>query len=298
MKLTPLDIHHKEFKRAIRGYNEEEVDMFLDQVSTEFERIFKENVNLKEEVEKLRGKVDQYSNIEQTLQNTLLTAQKSAEEVQMNAKKEAELVVKDAELKAKQLLDEAYAQRRTLTNTLNNLKTMEEEFVSRFENILSGFSKKVKDLVKEKEELQERVSLEAKKLPDIEKEKPSKAKKAVEKEVKAVTPETPATETKPELPVEQVEVSEELKKEIEEIAKEEKIEEKIDEKQNTGNIATEEEIDKFLKQDEKKKPKDSTDKGIFKRISSPFGKKKEEEDKTKPTTSKKKKKTEEIEEIV
>ena len=57
MKLTPLDIHNKEFRRSIRGYNEEDVDVFLDQVAAEFERIFKENGELKEQVDGMRGKV-------------------------------------------------------------------------------------------------------------------------------------------------------------------------------------------------------------------------------------------------
>ena len=54
MKLTPLDIHHKEFRHSLRGYNEEEVDQFLDQVADEFERLFKENIDLSEKLEARR----------------------------------------------------------------------------------------------------------------------------------------------------------------------------------------------------------------------------------------------------
>src|SRR3972149_6485932 len=99
MKLTPLDIHHKEFRRAIRGYNEEEVDVFLDQVAEEFERVFKENIELKEQVEGMKDKVKQYEGVEQTLQKALLTGQRAADEVQYSAQKESELIIKDAELK-------------------------------------------------------------------------------------------------------------------------------------------------------------------------------------------------------
>ncbi|MDI6816665.1 MAG: DivIVA domain-containing protein, partial [Actinomycetota bacterium] len=72
MKLTPLDIHHKEFHRAIRGYNEEEVDKFLDEVAEEFERVFKESIELKEQLEKAKLELDGYQGMEKTLQNTLL----------------------------------------------------------------------------------------------------------------------------------------------------------------------------------------------------------------------------------
>ena len=104
MKLTPLDIHHKEFRRALRGYNEEEVDVFLDHVAEEFERVFKENIDSKEQVEKMQEKVKQYEGVEDTLQKALLTAQKAADEVQSNAQKESDLIIKDAELKAKEII--------------------------------------------------------------------------------------------------------------------------------------------------------------------------------------------------
>ena len=69
MKLTPLDIRHKEFKRGMRGYVDGEVDEFLDEVADEFERLFKENIELTERGEALQEKLDQYRNLEETLQN-------------------------------------------------------------------------------------------------------------------------------------------------------------------------------------------------------------------------------------
>ena len=68
MKLTPLDIRHKEFRRGMRGYADVEVDEFLDEVADEYERLFKENIDLNERVEALEDKVSQYKRIEETLQ--------------------------------------------------------------------------------------------------------------------------------------------------------------------------------------------------------------------------------------
>ncbi|MEW6189676.1 MAG: DivIVA domain-containing protein [Actinomycetota bacterium] len=149
MKLTPLDIHHKEFRRAIRGYNEEEVDAFLDEVAEEFERLFKENIELKEQLEKLQEKVTQYENIEQTLQKTLVTAQKMAEEVQANAKKEAELIVKDAELKAKATIQDILEEKQNLQVTYSNLKQAEEEFRARFKAMLESYLSMIAEAEKE-----------------------------------------------------------------------------------------------------------------------------------------------------
>ncbi|MBI4743303.1 MAG: DivIVA domain-containing protein [Actinobacteria bacterium] len=145
MKLTPLDIHHKEFKHALRGYSEEEVDAFLDEVAAEFERLFKENIEAEEKVERIRTKVSQYEDMENTLRNTLVTAQRSAEEVLRNSQKEADLIIKDAELKAKEIVQEAHMQKQELQAQLNELRRAEEEFRNRFRALLENCAKSVED---------------------------------------------------------------------------------------------------------------------------------------------------------
>src|SRR5674536_197038 len=84
MKLTPLDIRHKEFKRGMRGYADVEVDEFLDEVADEFERVFKDNIDLGERVEALESQVSGYKRIEDALQKTLVSAQASADELKQN----------------------------------------------------------------------------------------------------------------------------------------------------------------------------------------------------------------------
>ena len=109
MKLTPLDIHHKEFRHSLRGYNEEEVDAFLDEVADEFERLFKENIDLSEKLESPTSSFARYQVIEQTLKNTMVAAQRSAEDIVNKANAEADQVLRDAELKAKEIIHNALA---------------------------------------------------------------------------------------------------------------------------------------------------------------------------------------------
>ncbi len=91
--LTPLDIENKRFsKQMVNGYNVDEVDEFLDELTADYEKIFKENKELKESTEELHNDVGQYKNIESTLQNTLVIAQKTADEIQTVAKQQAELM--------------------------------------------------------------------------------------------------------------------------------------------------------------------------------------------------------------
>ena len=78
--LTPLDIHNKEFKRSFRGYDEDEIDDFLDQVVNDYEKLFRENEKLKEELARAQQDNAQYQKLEKNLKDTLLVAQKTAEE--------------------------------------------------------------------------------------------------------------------------------------------------------------------------------------------------------------------------
>lgn len=136
MKLTPLDIHHKEFTHALRGYNEAEVDEFLDQVADELERLFKENIDLSEKIEALENKVRDYQDMERTLHNTLLSAQRSADEMMHKAQREAEAVLKDAEVKAKEVIHNALTSKQKATADLGRIKQAEEEFRMTFKALL------------------------------------------------------------------------------------------------------------------------------------------------------------------
>ena len=108
MKLTPMDINNKEFKRVLRGYCPEEVDEFLDQIVEEYEILFKENTALKEKLENSNDKIEHYSKIENTIQNTLLLAQNTAEQAKANAQKEADVIIKSANDTAQRILDKAH----------------------------------------------------------------------------------------------------------------------------------------------------------------------------------------------
>lgn len=145
MKLTPLDIRHKEFKRGMRGYADVEVDEFLDEIADEYERLFKENIDLQERVESLEDKVAGYKRIEETLQKTLINAQASAEELKQNATKESQLILQDAELKARQMVNEAYTERQSIEQNMAKLRSAEEDFRFKFQTLLEGYLRQLKE---------------------------------------------------------------------------------------------------------------------------------------------------------
>lgn len=143
MRITPIDIHQKDFRRAIRGYNEEEVDTFLDEVAKEMERLFQENIDLTEKVERLEKRVAQYQSFEQALQETMLTAQNSADELKKNAGKAAELIIKDAQMKAEQIKRQILIEREKVKAEIVMLKKISEDFKLRFLQFLKQQSETV-----------------------------------------------------------------------------------------------------------------------------------------------------------
>ena len=136
--LMPLDIHNKEFKRGFRGYNEEEVDEFLDRVVRDFEKLYQENLELKEAVERLNSKLEHYQHMENTLHSTLVIAQETAEEVKLNAKKETELLIKEAELRAQKMVEEAISKVRKMTSEYEEIQKQSQIYRTRMRTLLQA----------------------------------------------------------------------------------------------------------------------------------------------------------------
>lgn len=104
--LTPLDIENKRFSKTIKGYNADEVDDFLDQVTLEYERLYKENAEFKNKLERLEKELEHYKTVEHTLQNTLLMAQSTADDIKTMAQKQADQIIDDAKIEAQKLVED------------------------------------------------------------------------------------------------------------------------------------------------------------------------------------------------
>lgn len=138
MPLTPLDIHNKEFTRGFRGYDEDEVNSFLDQVIKDYEMVIREKKELNEKVEQLNEKLGHFTNIEETLNKSILVAQESAEEVKGNAKKESKLIIKEAEKNADRIINEALAKSRRISMDVEELKKQAKVFRTRLRMLVEA----------------------------------------------------------------------------------------------------------------------------------------------------------------
>ncbi len=120
--LTPLDIQKQTFARVFKGYHADEVRGYLHLVAEEIEHLLHEVDRLGRDNASLREDLEEHTQRERILKDTLLSAQKVSEEVKANARKEAELIVKDAELLSERLVSQAMARVGDLEKSILDLK--------------------------------------------------------------------------------------------------------------------------------------------------------------------------------
>ena len=145
--LTPADIHNKEFSRGFRGYNEEEVDDFLDEIVYEFEELIKKNTRLAEDLELERKKTAQYQEMEKNLHETMDVAQKTAdeavqgakirvEEMERAAKEDCERLRHQTEMAIQRRMEDATAKVRMQQELYEAGIARERQFIVRLRSLL------------------------------------------------------------------------------------------------------------------------------------------------------------------
>jgi cell division initiation protein len=125
----------------MRGYSDEEVDVFLDDVADEFERLFQENIELNDRIQRLEEQLAGHAQMKDALEKTLISAQLQSDEMKANARKESELILQEAELKARAIVNESYSETQRVQQALIQLKHLEEDFRYKFRSLLEGHLK-------------------------------------------------------------------------------------------------------------------------------------------------------------
>lgn len=148
--LTPLEIENKKFsKQMMNGYNVDEVDDFLDELTIEYEKLYKENSELKEKNEEMESDVAHYKNIEETLQNTLVMAQKTSEDLKNVAKQQADQIIQEAEGNAKKHAEELSQEILMKKKELEDLEKQFDVYKAKMESLLISQLELLKDMSKD-----------------------------------------------------------------------------------------------------------------------------------------------------
>lgn len=107
MMLTPMDIHNKEFQVKMRGYDQDEVNDFLEQVIKDYEQLIRERADLTKKLDLADERLASFEQMQESLNKSIIVAQEAADRLKENADKEANVIVQEAQGNANQLLQEA-----------------------------------------------------------------------------------------------------------------------------------------------------------------------------------------------
>ena len=140
--LTPLDLNGKTFSKGFRGYDTDEVNQFFMQVSRDYERLYQDNVELKDSVERVSAKLEYYQRMESTMQSTLVVAQETADEVKKNSLQKADVLTKETELACNK-------QKEAAVSFCNKLRADTEAEVTRMKSEADTYAEKVRKMADE-----------------------------------------------------------------------------------------------------------------------------------------------------
>jgi len=151
MPIRPIDIRRKEFKIGFRGYDPNQVDGFLDAVADEFERNYTENQRMREEVSSLRDRLQQFEDLEGSIQAALVHAEQAsndlrraatqeAEGIKQSAQREADFTIREAQSRSHQMLADSSARIERVQDSYDGLQEAKRSFANEFRHLLKTYT--------------------------------------------------------------------------------------------------------------------------------------------------------------
>ena len=156
MKITPIDIRGHNFASRFKGFDPEEVRSFLNLVASEFEGLVVESNSLRERLTAVEASVSDLKERERILKETLLTAQRLADEIREEARKEAQLIVREAEVKGSQYLDQAGRKAGELEGAIQALRVERDAFAQRIRAAVEQHLR-LRDMHRNEDEVEDRL---------------------------------------------------------------------------------------------------------------------------------------------
>ena len=150
--ITPLDIENKKFsKQMMNGYSVEEVDDFLDELTACYEKLYKEKNENENKIAELEGSLEHYKSIEGTLNNTLIMAQSTAEDVKKVARQQAEQIINEAKGTAQKQANDLDNEIVAKKKQLDDVKKQFDIYKAKMESLLISQLELIKDINKEED---------------------------------------------------------------------------------------------------------------------------------------------------
>jgi cell division initiation protein len=138
MKVTPLDLRQQKFKTVMRGYDRAEVESFLAETADDYETALREADRLRDELARVQSSLEEHREGERNLRNTLLTAQKLADEIRLNAESEGKRLVREAEGRADLLLQKSQSRVEEVQREIDGLRLKRRDVESSLESTIAA----------------------------------------------------------------------------------------------------------------------------------------------------------------
>ncbi len=126
----------KKFNTSIPGYNKNEVNSFVKNVTTEYESMLNNLKARDEEILKLKGELSHYKNLENTLNRAILIAEESTQNIKKTTFEESKLIIEDAKKNASRIINNALIKAEKVENEANNLRRHVAIYKRRYKDIL------------------------------------------------------------------------------------------------------------------------------------------------------------------
>ena len=127
MSLTPVEIRHVKLARRPLGYERKGADRLLEQVRQSFESVWRERADLREEVERLETEVTRFRELEVLMRNSLVSAERAADNIRGQARRESDLIVEEARMRAREIVATAEGERERVRSEIRRLRALEAE---------------------------------------------------------------------------------------------------------------------------------------------------------------------------
>jgi cell division initiation protein len=138
LSVMPLDVRQAKFATVMRGYDREEVTTFLEQTAECFEQALRENDRLRQDIGRLEGSLNQFRALEGSLKNTLMSAQKLADDMKENATQESARLVREAEGRSEMIVQKALSRLEDVQREIDGLRMKRREAETHIEALMSA----------------------------------------------------------------------------------------------------------------------------------------------------------------
>ncbi len=137
--ITPMDLRTKTFKKAtVGGYDKRDVEEYMEAIISDYEKVYRQSIETTDRINTLTKLLDSYKAMEDTMKNSIIVAQSTAEELTRNAQEKAEITLEEAKLEAKKIIDEANAEVFKIQAQLSELKSSMDMYRGRAIGMLNA----------------------------------------------------------------------------------------------------------------------------------------------------------------